>query len=105
MAIEGYIIFLSDLVGDPPLLKPLQMFPLLVAALHAKHHRPKQIEQPYDNSVENAIHAPLNAPIFPRQRLCKPIHHETHREDRKVQRGVVMMHIRNTRHCDEREIM
>lgn len=81
------------------------MSPLLITPLHTKHHGSKQPKQAHDNRIQHPIHRPLHASIPPRQRLRHPIDHEPHGQDGEIQRGVVMMHVRHTRHGHERHVM
>lgn len=72
------------------------------AALHTKAYRPEEPEQANDKNIQGPEDDPVHVPIhLPR----RPINAESRDQDRKVERGVIMMHIGNTTHSDERQIV
>ena len=52
-------------VRDPPLIKPLQVSPLLVISLHSKHDGSEYPEERYHHNVQHTINRPLNSLVFP----------------------------------------
>lgn len=95
----------TRLIRDLPFGKPLQVTPLLVAPNHAEHNRPEQVEQPCNQDIEPCIDRPLHSLIHPAQRSRPPINHESGREDGKVQCRVVVVHIGDTSHGNEGEVV
>ena len=93
------------LIRNPPSIKPSQMPPLLIIPLHPKHNRPEQHKHTDHKRIKRKINRPLNPAIPPRQRSRKPIDHKPHRQDRKVKRRVIMMHIRDPGHGHKRQIV
>lgn len=81
------------------------MTPLGMAAFHAKHNCAEEIKEADESNIEDSEDGPLEALVMPCQRPRHPVEHEAHGQDRKVQRGVVMMDICHARHGHKREIM
>lgn len=90
------------LIRDPPALKPLKMTPLATRPHHAKANRPKQPIQSNNHNIQHTKDSPLHLLIQP---PCRPIQTEAHDDNGKPQRGVVMMHIRDTTHSNERDVV
>lgn len=91
-----------NLIGDSPTLKPLQILPLLIGTFHTKADCSEKPEHSDDTSVEKSVEAPLRilAPLPGRE-----INTEAGSKDRKVQCRVVMVHIGDTTHSNEREVV
>ncbi len=81
------------------------MAPLAIIPHHAERNRPKQHKHPNDTDIPKAKDSPLHRPITPPQRPRKPIDQEASRQDSEIERRIIMMHVRNARHGDERQIM
>lgn len=95
----------NKLIRDSPLIEPFEMPPLCMAALHAEHDRAEKIEKAGGEGVQGGEKRPLDASVLPVEGSRHPIEDEAHGEDGKVQRGVVMMHVRDARHGHEGEVV
>jgi len=74
----------------------------VIAPLHTKHDRAEIHKQADCRSIECAVYSPSDGLAH---LLCEPVHAEHHGQNSKEQRWVVMVHIRDTSHQDEREVV
>lgn len=78
------------------------MLPLLIVPLHSKAESSKQPEQPNHNNIQRSEDPRLHALVqVPRV----PIHNKPTRQDGEIQRGIVVVHIGNTSHGEERHVV
>lgn len=78
------------------------MPPLRMTPDHAKANMPEQHKQPHNDHIQEPIDSPLD---FPAESPRRPIDTEARRQDGEIKRGVVVMHVRDTRHGDEGEVV
>lgn len=95
-------LLLDPLIRDPPAIKPLKMPPLATGPHHAKANRPEQPEKSNDRNIQRAKQHPVD---FAVELARRPVHAEARREDRKIQRGIVVMHVRDAAHGNEGRVV
>jgi hypothetical protein len=88
----------ESLVGDPPALEPLEVFPLAARSNHTEGDGPEQPVQEDGSKVQYSKDAPLYLLV---QLPCGEVQAEAHNDDGKPQSGVVVVHICDTAHGDE----
>lgn len=81
------------------------MAPLLITAHHAEGDGPEEDKHANHTRVPKSIDGPLRRPVPPAQRPREPVDQEAGRQDGEVQRRVVMMDVRDSRHGDEGQVM
>lgn len=73
-----------------------------MAPLHTKANRPKEPEQPNNSRIKHKVETPLQIlPPVPR----RPVKREASREDRKVEGRIVVVHVGDTCHDDEGDVV
>lgn len=78
------------------------MSPLLVVALHTEADSPEQPEKTNNDGVQRAEDSIANGTL---QLDRRPVDAESQRQDGKPQSGVVVMHVGNTSHDEEGEVV
>ena len=88
----------KGLVGDPPALEPLEVFPLAAGSNHTERDGSEQPIQEDDGSVQYGEDTPLYLLV---QLPCSEVQAEAHDYDGKPQSRVVVVHICDTTHGDK----
>ena len=78
------------------------MCPLLIGTFHTEAKRTEEPKHENDHGVENGEYAPLHILV---QRASVPVQAEATAQNSEIQRWVVVMHIRDAGHGNEREVM
>lgn len=97
-----FLLLIHRSVDDSPAVKPLQMRPLRVWSNHAKADSPEQPVEANDDHVQGCEDTPLD---FLVQSASHPVHTESHHDDGEPQSWVVMMHVCNAAHGNERNVV
>lgn len=86
----------------PPSVKPLQIVPLTIAALHTEHNRSKENKDANSGCVENGVDTPAEVIV---KGLREPINAEAGCEDGEVESRIVVVNVGDARHDDEWKIV
>ena len=86
------------LVGDPPAVEPLEVFPLAAGSDHTEGDGTEEHVQADDDGVQNGE----DGPLYLLTELSRgEVEAEAHDDDGEPQRGVVVVHVGDTTHGDE----
>lgn len=78
------------------------MSPLTTRTHHSETDRPEQPEESNDQDIQCSEQDPVNPLV---QLPCGPINTEPTRQDREIESRIVVMHISDTTHSDERNVV